>query len=292
MLLQRPFQEVLKSGQPDFPFCLAWANHDWTTGTWMNGGGSQMIAEQRYLGDEDYILHFNYVLPAFRDHRYITVDGRPLFVIYDPYRIPDVGHFLQLWRSLAEKKGLPGIYFVAQTNNTSTIRRHDDGSVERVMPNLQSSADVFQPFLDLGFDGIISNGKARAEMLYLGKYRKVAERLLRDHLSWLPALKLDYPKVVRHFFAPEDTWENVFPIIMPQWDRSARTGRTDGIYVNATPEHFREHIEQALEVIKQKQPDHRILILRSWNEWAEGNYVEPDLLHGHGFLQAIRDAIQ
>ncbi|MCR5180950.1 MAG: glycoside hydrolase family 99-like domain-containing protein [Bacteroidaceae bacterium] len=291
MLLQRPFQEVLQSGHPNFPFCLAWANHDWTTGTWQNGGGTQMIAQQQYLGDDDYVQHFNYILPAFRDHRYITVDGCPLFVIYDPYRVPDVSHFIRLWRSLAQQNGLPGIYFVAQTNNTSTIRRHNDGSVERVLPDLQSSAGVFRPFLDLGFDGIISNGKARAEMLYLGKYRKVVERVLREHISWLPALKLDYPKVVKHFFAPEDAWENVFPIIMPQWDRSARTGSSDGIYVNATPENFRKHIEQALEVIKGKQPEHRILILRSWNEWAEGNYVEPDQLHGHGFLQAIYDAI-
>ena len=73
------------SGKPDFPFCLAWANHDWKTGTWVNKGDNQMICEQLYPGDEDYIAHFNYVLKAFRDHRYITVDGKPLFLIYDPY---------------------------------------------------------------------------------------------------------------------------------------------------------------------------------------------------------------
>lgn len=80
-LLQRPFDEVLNSGKPDFPFCLAWANHDWKTNTWKNKGGNQMICEQLYPGDEDYIAHFNYVLKAFKDHRYITVDGKPLFLI-------------------------------------------------------------------------------------------------------------------------------------------------------------------------------------------------------------------
>ena len=292
MLLERPFKEVLESGKPDFPFCLAWANHDWTTGTWQNGGGTNMIAKQQYLGDDDYITHFNYVLPAFRDHRYITVDGKPLFVIYDPYKVPDITHFIQLWRKLSEQNGLPGIYFVAQTNNTSTIHRTDDGIIERVLPNLKSSAAVFQPFLDQGFDGIVSNGKARAEMLYLGKYRKILSKFLHERISWLPASRWDYPKVVRNFFAPEDSWENVFPVIMPQWDRTARTGSSNGIYVNATPENFRSHIEQALQVIKDKQPDHRILILRSWNEWAEGNYVEPDLQYGHGFLDAISSAIK
>ena len=88
-LLQRPFNEVLASGKPDFPFCLAWANHDWSTKSWQRGKGkvdsSVMIEKQLYPGDEDYIHHFNYVLPAFRDHRYITVDGKPLFLIFDTY---------------------------------------------------------------------------------------------------------------------------------------------------------------------------------------------------------------
>ena len=91
MLLQRPFEEVLQSGKPDFPFCLAWANHDWTTSTWQSQGGSKMIAKQEYPGEKDYIAHFNYCLAAFRDHRYITVDGKPLFAIYDPYSSSNYG---------------------------------------------------------------------------------------------------------------------------------------------------------------------------------------------------------
>ena len=91
MLLERPFQEVLNSGRPDFPFCLAWANHDWTTKTWNRGkhiidaNDYVYIAKQEYNGDEDYIAHFNYCLPAFLDHRYITVDDKPVFFIFDPW---------------------------------------------------------------------------------------------------------------------------------------------------------------------------------------------------------------
>jgi len=107
----------------------------------------------------------------------------------------------------------------------------------------------------------------------------------------LPTSKLDYPKVMKHFFAPEDSWENIFPSIMPQWDRSPRASSSDGIYINATPEHFKKHIKQALAIIANKQPEHQILMLRSWNEWGEGNYVEPDQQYGHGFLNAIRDSI-
>lgn len=290
-LLQRPFNEVLASGKPDFPFCLAWANHEWTTKTWQNGKHTKTIAEMLYLGDEDYIAHFNYVLPAFRDHRYITVDGKPIFSIYDPYHFMDVSHFIDLWRELAIKNGLPGIHFTAMINNTSTIRRKADGTIEHVLPNLESSADVFDNILALGFDSITSFGKARGEMMAMGKYLRIARKYMHKHLPVLPTLRYDYPKTVRYFFSPEDARENVFPIILPQWDRTPRAGSREGVYVNATPEHFQAHIEDALHVIANKQPEHRLLFLKSWNEWGEGNYVEPDTKYGHGFLEALKTTL-
>lgn len=291
MLLQRPFEEVLKSGKPDFPFCLAWANHDWTNATWKNGGTKEMIAKQTYPGDEDYKAHFEYVLPAFRDHRYVTVDGKPIFVIYDPYHFADVPHFIQYWRRLAEENGLPGIHFVALINSTTTIRRDMEGRLTRVMPNIKSSQQVYEDILSLGFDAINSNGKSRAEMCYEGTTRRIAEKLLRRFSSHMPAKKWDYAKVMPFFFSPEDSWENVYPMVMPQWDRSPRIGNADGIYVNSTPENFHKHLQHALNVVKDKKPEHRILFLHSWNEWAEGNYVEPDLRYGHGYLDAISDVI-
>jgi hypothetical protein len=97
--------------------------------------------------------------------------------------------------------------------------------------------------------------------------------------------------VIKYFFAPEDQWENVYPTILPQWDRTARVGRNEEVYVKSTPENFKKHIENALNIIKNKSNEHKILFLRSWNEWGEGNYVEPDLKYGHGFLDAIKECI-
>ncbi|MBR4389970.1 MAG: glycoside hydrolase family 99-like domain-containing protein [Prevotella sp.] len=290
-LLQRPFEEVLKSGKPDFPFCLAWANHEWTTKTWQNGGATKMIAPMKYLGDEDYTAHFNYVLPAFRDHRYITIDGKPIFSIYDPYNFADVAHFIELWQRLAIENGLPGVHITAMISNTTTIKRQPDGSIKRVLPNLVSSSEVYNDILSLGFDSITSYGKSRAEMLSLGKYRRIAKKYIHKHISFIPALRYDYPKVIPHFFAPEDTWENVFPTIMPQWDRTPRAGSGEGIYVNATPEYFRKHVKDALQVVEDKQPEHRLIFLKSWNEWGEGNYVEPDQRYGHGYLEVLKELL-
>lgn len=291
-LLNRPFDEVLESGKPDFPFCLAWANHDWVTKTWDKSGGDKMIARQEYPGTEDYRKHFDLVLQAFRDHRYITVDGKPVFMIFDPYAFTDIRRFMDLWRELAVRNGLKGVYFIAMCNSTTTIKRNGDGTYRRVMPDLESSADIYDEFLKLGFDAINSSGKSRAEMIYGGMIRRNIRFAMQKKLPFMPTLKYDYPKVVRHFFAPEDSWNNVYPTILPQWDRSPRAGNSEGIYINSTPENFKEHIRNALEIIKDKPDEHKILFLRSWNEWAEGNYVEPDLKYGHGFLDAIRDTIK
>lgn len=291
-LLERPFQEVLQSGEPDFPFALAWANHDWTTATWQNGGNRKIIAKQLYPGKKDYIEHFFYVLPAFKDHRYITIDNKPIFIIYDPYHFKDVSRFMEQWRTLAKENGLNGIYFIALINSTTTIQRKLDGTLVRVIPDIQSSEKVYKDILNLGFDGINSNGKSRAEMIYGGKVNKILGAVTRKISSKIPAKRWDYAKVMPHFFAPEDSWENIYPMVMPQWDRSPRNGNGDGIYVNSTPDNFEKHLEQAMDVIKNKDDEHRILFLHSWNEWAEGNYVEPDLKYGHGFLDAIRNVIE
>ena len=290
-LLERPFQEVLNSGKPDFPFCLAWANHDWTTKTWKNNGKPAMIAKQLYPGEEDYRQHFYTVLPAFKDHRYITVDGKPLFAIFDPYSFKDIRNFIEVWRNLAKENGLKGIHFIAICNNTSTMKRLADGSIKRVLPNTKSSAEVYKEMLSLGFDGLNSFGKSRGEMLDLGRIRRTVRFLLQKNISWFPPLKYDYAKVTKHFFAPEDRWDNVYPTIMPQWDRTPRAGKHEGIYINSTPENFKKHIEEALEVINDRPNEHKILFLRSWNEWGEGNYVEPDLKYGHKFLEAIKASV-
>lgn len=293
-LLHRPFDEVVASGEPDYPFCLAWANHDWKTASWKKGIKDGIISKQLYPGKEDHILHFNALLPAFKDHRYIKVDGKLLFAIFDPYRFEHIEDFMETWRQLAKDHGIGDFYFVAMTNSTNTVIRKPEGGVAqgRVIPDLKSSAKVYNSLLSLGFDGINSLGKSRAEMIVTGKYKRAIKYKLHEKLSFLPALRYNYPEVVKHFYAPEDTWENVFPSILAGWDRTPRTGDQEGIYVNYTPESFQKHIETALEIVEAKQPEHRIIFLRSWNEWGEGNYVEPDLKYGHGFLDAIKHAIK
>ena len=293
-LLERPLQEVVASGKPDFPFCICWANHTWSNKTWERKSAVQknsVLMEQTYPGTEDDIAHFNTLLPMFKDRRYMTVDGKLIFAIYDPFGFKNVQQFIATWRRLAEENGLPGFHFIGMTPSTLTIRTAPDGTRQRVMPNLESSAEIYRRVLDLGFDAVNSLGKRRGEMLYEGKWKNIAKTVLR-HIGFpTGSMRYDYERTVRNYFAPEDTWENVYPSILPQWDRTPRVASMDGVYVNATPEKFGNHIRQALSLIKDKQPEHRILFLKSWNEWGEGNYVEPDMEWGHGFIDAIHNAV-
>lgn len=292
-LLERPFQEVLESGNPDFPFCLCWANHDWTNKTWTNRSGiskDTMMIRMEY-SMEDHKNHFLSLLPAFKDKRYIKVDGKPLFMIYSAFQFPNVREYIGLWQDLARENGLPGIYFIGGTQSTFSFRITDDGSRVASVPNLKSSADVFNAVLDMGFDAVNSFGKRRGEMLSEGRFQNLLRVILQK--GGIPlGKKYDYLKTVSGYFAPEDSWENVFPTVLPQWDRSPRVGSSDGVYVNATPANFRKHMLQALDVVKDKSDEHKVIFMKSWNEWGEGNYVEPDLTYGHGFLDALHDTLK
>ena len=287
-LLQRPFEEVLASGSPDFPFCLGWANHSWSNKTWNKNKTFQadtMFMEQIYGDEEDYRAHFESVLRAFRDPRYITVDGKPLFYIHDPIHFDGVDRFICLWRKWAEEAGLPGIYFVGHVESVGVLNKgvsHD---------YMNDAAENYSSALSLGLDAVNSNGMRRGQMNAAGKIGVFRNRLL-NHLVDSSKLELyDYKSVLTGMFTEEDSWENVYPTVIPRWDRTPRRGHGADIYLNESPELFEDAMGRVLELVKDKQPQHRIIFLRAWNEWGEGNYMEPDLQWGTGFLEALKRSL-
>lgn len=172
-LLERPFNEVLASGKPDFPFCLAWANESWK-GFFHGVKTKQALITQLYPGEDDYIAHFETVLPAFKDPRYITVDDKPVFMIYQPFQHPQIKEFMALWQKLAMNNGLKGIFFIGQTYHLTEERAE---------------------LMDMGFDAInvtrLFDFEKKAKFLY--KCAKWRHRIFR-----CPKI-MEYKRVSRFF---------------------------------------------------------------------------------------------
>lgn len=273
-LLDRPFTEVLESGKPDFPFCLGWANHSWTTKTWTSTKQFQqnkMIAEQVYPGVEDYKNHFYAILPAFKDKRYILVNDEPIFLIYEPLSIPDCKEFINLWKNLAKENGLKGIHFIGLSS----------GRLENIEKTLEAGYDAVAPS-NLWYAE--SKVKGNLIRLFRQKVKEVFNNVILD--------KYNYSDIIKHLITKYDYLESSYPSAIPQWDRSPRSGKQAVIYHGSTPELFREHLNNVKEAVENKQDEKRIIFLRSWNEWGEGNYIEPDSKFGTAYLDVLREVIK
>lgn len=264
-LLERPFNEVLESGEPDFPFCLAWANESWR-GFHHGLKRREVLIEQLYPSKQDYIDHFYEVLPALKDTRYITVHSKPLFLIFHPEQLPDASGFIALWQELAVENGLKGIYFVGQTY---------DG-------------DQVGDILSMGFDA--------ANVVRMYDYKKRENQLfylcrkMRSLLLGSPRI-VPYKEVVKSLVGEEEKRDNVYPTIIPNWDHTPRTGRKGLVFHGSTPELFAHHLKDIGKAIEQKPQEDSIVFIKSWNEWAEGNYMEPDLRYGTSYLQKLKELV-
>ena len=266
-LLERPFNEVLVSGEPDFPFCLAWANHSWYKKLWDPNapGKDKLLIEQQYPGVDDYIAHFNALLPAFRDKRYIKVNGKLFFIIYDALKFDDITTFITTWRKLAAEHGLNDFYFVATDANSRAK----------------------QQILAKGLDAIYNSDTFNVHH-HLNIFSKVMHYLERKILKRPTAFK--YKEAIKYMVIDDCRNTNVIPTIVPNWDHSPRSGANAIILTDSTPKLFQEVAERALDVVKDKPKDEQIIIIKSWNEWGEGNYMEPDLEFGKGYIQALKQA--
>lgn len=261
-LLDRVFSEVVESGKPDFPFCLCWANHSWYRKTWDPTKPDKLLIEQTYPGKQDYIDHFYAMLPAFKDSRYIKVEGKLLFGIYDPLDIPDFELFKFTWNQLAQENGIPPFFFMG-----FTFRPH---RVEEILNN--------------GFDNIILDGilsfKGSKDTIFAKIKRKVFH---------LPNV-LFYSDYMHYILRLFNSIEGIYPCINPNFDHSPRSRENGVVIADHSPEKWRKLCEKVFEMYKSRPSEKNIVFIKAWNEWGEGNYLEPDLRYGKRFIKATRDA--
>ncbi len=269
MLLERPVSEIISSGEPDFPFCLAWANEPWSR-RW-DGTPQFILQDQTYGGDEDDRRHFDWLLPALTDPRAIMIDGKPVFIVYKAKSLTDCRRTTDLWRELAVKNGLAGLYLLSiETAGTFGWDPREGGF---------DAAVEFQPHWDRVIEFI--------------KYKSILRHMAnivrhRSKDLWIVDYKALWPNLVS---SPKVDYP-LYRGVCPQWDNTPRKGKRGVIFLNATPQEYGCWLKHTVELIKDEPPEHRIIFINAWNEWAEGNYLEPDLRYGHAYLEATYEAVK
>lgn len=244
-LLGRPIDEMLESGEPDFPFCLAWANETWSR-RWL-GEEQDVLIKQTYSPQDDE-QHGAWLAAAFADPRYLRVKGRPIFLIYRPGDLPDPKRTLDTIRAQAARRNLPDPYLLG-------INAHKQ-----------------EDFRKLGFDGIVD---------------------FEPQLGVLPGAFKDGLKVFDYAASRKimnsRQWEYpVHPCIFVDWDNTPRRGNNGIVFTGSTPRLFGNGLDKIIRSVAHEPFAERLVFINAWNEWAEGNYLEPDQKRGRAYLEAIR----
>jgi lipopolysaccharide biosynthesis protein len=262
-LLERPVDDVLASGRPDFPFCLCWANETWSR-RWL-GEERNILIEQTYSPQDD-VRHARWLIRAFEDRRYVTVHGRALFLVYRPRHLPDPRRTTDTLREECIKAGLADPYLVgvdAHSRNFDPRAIGFDDSMN-FAPQLgvldQASLDGFnwRRLLRNAREGVLSG------RLKVHNY----ERAWRAMVQARPSFR-------------------TLPSVFVGWDNTPRRGRNGIIVIDATPAAFEDALTEAIASVRHRHEQERIVFVNAWNEWAEGNHLEPDLANGHAYLEVI-----
>ncbi len=266
-LLNRPIDDVLKCGKPDFPFCLCWANDTWSR-SWL-GLEIDILIKQTY-SDDDYLNHIKWLIPVFSDPRYIKVNGRPIFLIYRAFHLPNPEKLVEIFKNQCIKHGVPEPYLIASTG-PQDLRKHGFDALWNFEPQLQ----VLPYFLNdkrlliklinnLHF-GILNS------RLKLYDYSNAKARMNN--------INLPYP---------------YFPCSFVNWDNSPRRGKNGIIIKNGSPDVFKNYLLSGIEKLKTMNftGEENFIFINAWNEWAEGNHLEPDMVNGMGYLQALKEVVE
>lgn len=268
LLLEKPSQNLLANKDISLRFCFSWANEPWAR-TW-DGKNREVLMPQDYGNYEDWKKHFEYLLPFFKDDRYIKVDGKPMFLIYKSASIDRCEDMMISWNNFANNHGFPGIHFV------ETLKRWLPET--RVLP---FDAKVeFEP-----------TGAKDVSSLYLQRMRRYSIRLINK------LFRSSFPEHPKVMFADEaaKSLQNLSPVgtypgAFIGWDNSPRI-KEKGVFISRpTKDQFKDYIREKIRIGKEVYKTN-FLFINAWNEWAEGTYLEPDTEMGYAYLEAIQEVL-
>jgi lipopolysaccharide biosynthesis protein len=265
-LLGEPLDRVLASGRPEFPFCLCWANENWTR-VW-DGRNDHVLIGQAY-SDEDDRAHMRWLVNSFRDERYLRVEGKPLFLVYRARDLPDPSRTTEVWRQEAEREGV-GEIFLARVESFEN-ERHDPR--------------------ELGFDAAVEfqpDQVTRPRARHRGREWDLLRRLRLSSPAFASNKVFAYSDLVATALGKPTPEYLRFPCVTPGWDNSPRRSEGAWIFDGSTPELYERWLREAVARAPSAQP---LVFLNAWNEWAEGNHLEPCERWGRAYLEATRRAL-
>lgn len=279
LLLEKPMEQYLDNENIDFPFCFCWANEHWTN-AWVSGE-NKIIIEQNFDDKEDWINHFNYLLPFFKDDRYIKEDNQPVFVIYYPSIIGPLSEMLDCWNQLAKDNGFKGIKFVYQH-----YLFHLEDNPKKA---LFDYGIEFEPNLSMNE---VQTKTAASFERFRAKVSNFLQTKLHVYVK-MPKRKptiFDYDEIWQHILNRKPVTKNLIPGAFVDWDNTPRRGVRGSLTKGGNPQKFKKYFS---ELVKKSDREYATdyIILFAWNEWAEGGYIEPDSKYKYEYLHAIKEVI-
>lgn len=260
-LLERPIEQLLQNKDIEMPFCVCWANENWTR-RW-DGQDHEVLMAQAHSPSDDRAVILD-LIRYFKDHRYITIDGRPLIVIYRVTLFPDFKATAALWREVCREEGIGEIY-IAMVESFDLVHAKTNPK--------QFGCDAAVEFPPQG----------------LAEQKPPSGEIINPDFAGHVA---DYRELAIRYATREQPSYTRFMSAMPGWDNTARRQNNSFCFENATPGVFQAWLESILEQTRlQYSGDERIVFVNAWNEWAEGAYLEPDKRFGHSYLEAVRNAV-
>lgn len=284
LLLEKPMEMLLAHPEIDIKYCISWANHDWTDGWKASDRAPRILIAHDFNDEQDWVNHFNYMLPFFKDPRYMREDNKPIMVIYIPHIIRKLDKMLALWTRMAKDAGLGGLTYIYQSAASSF-----DNSWNRSL--FKYGVEMHPGYVNMYF-----NKGNKGLFPRLMKYSREIKRLLGIKRSLLiekkknEVTKCDYDRTWQNILKIRPNGENMIPCAFVDWDNTPRHKMRGYVYCGATPEKFKKYFSELVKNTKEHYNTDMIFVF-AWNEWAEGGYLEPDTRNGWGYLKAIKESL-
>lgn len=277
-LLETPVTKMLSDDECDMPFCLCWANENWSR-AW-DGKNREILMEQTY-NLEDHQKHAEHLCEIFKDSRYLKSDGRPVFIIYRIGKIPNAAEFVRILNETSQKAGFDGVRIFAVRNPTYDVPD------ETLRTWGISDIVDFEP-----------NAKDFPKRSMVGKTIRLLQRKWNSFAKiwqgpeFYSVLRVPYKSVVENALKLYDTLgENHYPTVFPNWDNSPRR-KAATIIQSESPDDFAVWVRSAAEILRKRPKEKQFLFINAWNEWAESAHLEPDQETGTSFLEAFKRGIE